>query len=272
MKRLADQSVILLVLLVLGVAGMVLDQTHQLTGVRRVALDLATPIQSALTQAAGRIAIVLDTARQLNQLQEENRRLRAENDRLTIDNVRMSEVLAENQLLREQLGFKRDNPSLLISSADIIGRVTSRDPSTFLSSLTIDRGVKDGVAVEMPVVTARGLVGRITEVGNSWARVLLLIDPSSSVNALVQRSRGTGIVQGQDDGSLIMRYIAQSDDVQPGDIILTSGLGGNFPKGLVIGQVTAVEQRDVAMFKEARVRPTVDFSRLEIVMVITDFP
>jgi rod shape-determining protein MreC len=271
MRHLADQSMILLTLLVLGVAGVVLDQTHQLEGVQRVALDLVTPVQRASIQAASRIAIILDTARQLNQLQEENRRLRAENDRLTIDNVRMSEVLAENQLLREQLGFKQDNPLLLISSADVIGRVSSRDPNPLLSSLTIDRGAKDGVVAEMPVVTARGLVGRITRVGDSWARVLLLIDPSSSVNALVQRSRATGVVQGQEDGSLLMRYIAQGDDVQPGDIILTSGLGGNFPKGLVIGQVTTVEQRDIAMFKEAWVRPTVDFSRLEIVTVITGF-
>jgi rod shape-determining protein MreC len=123
----------------------------------------------------------------------------------------------------------------------------------------------------MPVITGRGLVGRVTATGDRWARVLLLIDPSSSVNVLVQRSRATGVIQGQEDGSLRMRYIAQDGDILPGDIILTSGLGGMFPKGLVVGQVTTVEQRDIAMFKEAQVRPTVDFGRLEMVMVITGF-
>jgi rod shape-determining protein MreC len=271
MKRQGGQSTILLALLVLGVTGIVLDQTHQLAGIRRVALDLATPIQQTLSGVAGRVSVVLDTARNLNQLQDENRRLRAENDRLTIDNVRMSEILAENQVLREQLGFKRDNPALLTTPADVIGRVVGRDPSVLLSSLTIDQGAEDGVTAEMPVITGRGLVGRVTATGDRWARVLLLIDPSSSVNVLVQRSRATGVIQGQEDGSLRMRYIAQDGDILPGDIILTSGLGGMFPKGLVVGQVMTVQQRDIAMFEEAQVRPTVDFGRLEMVMVITGF-
>ena len=123
----------------------------------------------------------------------------------------------------------------------------------------------------MTVVTARGLVGRISEVGTDWARVLLITDPASSVNALVQTSRATGMVQGRLGQSLVMRFIPWEERVSVGDLIITSGLGRNFPKGLVIGQVTSVRQRDFQMHQEAEVKPTVDFNRLEIVTVITDF-
>jgi rod shape-determining protein MreC len=98
--------------------------------------------------------------------------------------------------------------------------------------------------------------------------VLLIIDPSSSVNAVIQRSRATGVVDGRLSGDLVMRFVPQEDQIAVGDIVLTSGLGGNFPKRLVIGQVTAVRQRDFELFQQAAVRPSVDFNRLEVVMVI----
>ena len=99
----------------------------------------------------------------------------------------------------------------------------------------------------------------------------MLIDPASAVNAIVQSSRTTGIVQGNIDGTLIMEQIPQNEKVNPGDIVLTSGLGGNFPDKLVIGQVTEVIQRDQDMFQSARIRPTVDFGTLELMLIITSF-
>jgi rod shape-determining protein MreC len=114
-------------------------------------------------------------------------------------------------------------------------------------------------------------VGRIVEVGFTSSKVLLIIDARSSVNALVQRSRASGVVEGILGGTLAMKYISQDQEVSVGDVILTSGLGGNFPKGIVIGQVVGVHQQDIEMFQQAQVRPTVDLGHLERVLVITDF-
>jgi rod shape-determining protein MreC len=101
--------------------------------------------------------------------------------------------------------------------------------------------------------------------------VLLLIDPASAVNARVQNSRVSGIVRGNIDGGLIMERIPQGETISPGDIVLTSGLGGNFPDKLVIGQITEVSQQDSNMFQSARIRPTVDFGKLEELLVIVAF-
>ncbi|HID87984.1 MAG TPA: rod shape-determining protein MreC [Anaerolineae bacterium] len=271
LRRLIDSPMVLLVLAVLCVGGIALRETGHLQPVEGLAVDLMVPLQQGLSRFGNRVAGTIETVRQLDTLQRENRELRELVDQLMIENVRLSEAAAENEILRQQLNFKRKNPSLDIRSADVIGRVIGRDPSNILRVLIIDVGARDGVAPGMPVVTARGLVGHITEVSDRSARVLLITDASSSVNALVQRSRATGVVRGQIGGNLVMRYIAQGEDVQVGDIVLTSGLGGNYPKRLVIGQITAVRQRDIDLFQEAEVRPTVNFGGLEVVMVITDF-
>ena len=123
----------------------------------------------------------------------------------------------------------------------------------------------------MPVVTERGLVGHIHKVGANWAKVLLIIDPSSSVAALVQSSRAPGLVSGRLGQDLVMDYIPQEETVSVGDVILTSGMSGNYPKSLLIGQVLEVEQRDIDPFQRAIVRPSVNFEKLETVLVITTF-
>jgi rod shape-determining protein MreC len=271
MKRLVDNPAIFLLLAILCLGGIALRETGRLQHVEGLAVDLVIPLQQGLSRFGNRVANMMETVHQLDRLQQENRELQDLVDQLTIENVRLSEAAIENEILRQQLNFTRENPSFDIRSADVIGRVVGRDPSNILQNLLIDVGARDGVAPGMPVVTAQGLVGHITRVGDRSARVLLITDASSSVNALLQRSRATGVVQGQIGRTLVMHYIAQGEDVQVGDIVLTSGLGGNYPKRLVIGQVTAVRQRDIDLFQEAEVRPTVDFGRLEVVMVITDF-
>jgi rod shape-determining protein MreC len=123
----------------------------------------------------------------------------------------------------------------------------------------------------MPVITDHGLVGRISDVGEGWSRVLLITDVSSSVNALTQSTRAGGLVQGQPDATLVMLDIPQSDAVSVGDTVFTSGLGGNFPPQILIGQITSVTRKDSDLYQVATVRPTVDFDRLEQVMVVTSF-
>jgi rod shape-determining protein MreC len=188
-----------------------------------------------------------------------------------IENVRLKELESENEALRQLLQFTQANPTDSYRAAEVVGHVIGQDPSNLLRYIIIDVGTGDGVAKGMPVVTDRGLVGRIVEVSSRSSKVLLINDVSSSVNAIIQSSRATGIVEGKADGGLVMKYIPQPVEVNVGDIILTSGLGATFPKRLVIGQVTAVHKRDIELFQEAEIKPTVDFDRVEIVLVLTSF-
>lgn len=271
MKQLPTRSTVLIILILLGLAGIVLDRNEDLQPIEDLALRLVIPVQGKLTSLGNDISDLTQTTRDLRELRRRNEELQGLADSLMIENVRLKEVESENETLRRLLGFIQANPTHSYKAAEVQGRVIGRDPSNFLSYLIIDSGSQQGIEKGMPVVTERGLVGRITDVGSNWAKVVLIIDPSSSVNALIQTSRATGVVEGQVGGSLVMKYIPQGDTVNVNDIVLTSGLGGNFPKMLIIGQVTAVHQRDIEMFQQAHIQPTVDFNNLEIVLVITNF-
>ncbi|MCK4449774.1 MAG: rod shape-determining protein MreC [Anaerolineae bacterium] len=271
MKRLPTRSTVLIILVLLSLAGLALDQNEDLLPIEDLALRFVVPVQEKLTSLANSISDLTQATQDIRELHRRNEDLQGLADSLMIENVRLKEIESENETLRRLLGFTQANPTHSYKAAEVKGRVIGRDPSNFLSYLTIDSGSQQGIEKGMPVVTERGLVGRITDVGSNWAKVMLTIDPSSSVNALIQSSRATGVVEGQVGGSLVMKYIPQEETVNVNDIVLTSGLGGNFPKKLIIGQVTAVHQRDIEMFQQAHIRPTVDFNNLEIVLVITNF-
>ena len=271
MKRLPTRSTVVIILILLSLAGIALDQNEDLQPVEDLALRFVVPVQGKLASLANNISDLTQTTQDIRELRRRNEELHSLADSLMIENVRLKEVESENETLRRLLNFTQANPIHSYKAAEVKGRVIGRDPSNFLSYLIIDSGSQQGIEKGMPVVTERGLVGRITDVGSNWAKVMLIIDPSSSVNALIQTSRATGVVEGQVGGSLVMKYIPQGEEVNVNDIVLTSGLGGNFPKKLIIGQVTAVRQRDVEMFQQAYIRPTVDFNNLEIVLVITNF-
>jgi rod shape-determining protein MreC len=270
-KRLPTRSTVLIILILLSLVGIALDQNEDLQPIEDLVLRFVVPIQERLTSLANNIKDLTQTTQNIKELHRRNEELQGLVDSLMIENVHLKEIESENETLRRLLGFTQANPTHSYKAAEVKGRVIGYDPSNFLSYLTIDLGSQQGIEKGMPVVTERGLVGRITEVGANWAKVMLTIDPSSSVNALIQTSRATGVVEGQVGGSLLMKYIPQGETVNINDIVLTSGLGGNFPKNLIIGQVTAVHQRDIEMFQQADIRPTVDFNKLEIVLIITNF-
>jgi rod shape-determining protein MreC len=266
-----SRSALLVLLIILSLASMALNELGYLAPMERWALRVLVSPQRTMGSMTDGLGALLDTFRELGTLREENEALRQLANQLMIENVQLKEAEVENEDLRRLLQFTRSNPQQEYKAAEVIGRVIGRDPSSFLSYLTIDVGSEQGVEPGMPVATDEGLVGRTVEVGFSSSKVLLLIDGRSSVNALVQRSRASGVVEGVLGGGLVMKYISQDESVSVGDVILTSGLGSNFPKGLVIGQVVAMHQRDIEMFQQAQVRPTVDFDRLERVLVITGF-
>jgi rod shape-determining protein MreC len=252
---------------------LILSSTGRLAPVEGALSTVSRPFLSVFNDIGRQVDNVISTVHDLSTLRSENRRLQAIVDTLTIDNARLTEVQTENQQLRELNRFRQLNPFYDFRGGQLIARVISRGPTNYLSAISIDLGSEQGIEPGMPVVTERGLVGRIQKVGATTSTVLLITDPASGVQAMIKRenSRAVGVVTGQAGGSPVMQYIAQEADVSLGDEVITSGLGGNFPKNLIIGQVAEVTKQDFDMYQQAVVRPTVDFNRLEFVLVITNF-
>ncbi|NOZ06187.1 MAG: rod shape-determining protein MreC [Chloroflexi bacterium] len=273
--RLRSNVLTFLSLSAVALIALALHQNQKLQPVEGLVLRAFVPAQTMFSHLGQSIQDTLDTAHELRSLQAENQRLRQQTNDLLLSKVHLAEVEQQNLQLRELLDFKQKNPDYTVQLAEVIGRSTpatviGRDPSNLVQSLLLNQGTADGVRQGQAVVTARGLVGRITEADLNWSKVLLLTDSNSRVNGLLQSSRATGIVAGR-QGKLYLRYVPQGEEIVPNDIVVTSGLGGYLPKGLVIGQVQNVQQRDVDMFQEAEIRSFVDFSRLELVIVLQDF-
>jgi len=271
-----------LTFLILSILFLALHETRILASVERGLQVVLAPLQRAATALVTGIGDLSQTVRQVRELRARVAELEEQVNALTIENVRLREYEAEVVQLRGLLGFVEANPTWAFLGADVVGRsacinapcgdVVGQEPNPYLRYITINVGQADGVAVGMPVVTGGAvLVGRVAETGLHTSKVQLITDPGSNVAAMLQQSRATGLVVGQPDGSLRMIYIPQEDTVQVGDVVLTSGLGGAFPRGLVLGQVSQVVKQDFALFQEAVIHPAVDYRRVELTLVITSF-
>ncbi len=258
-------------ILALVLLGFTLDRLGYLGSVRTFVQMLALPLQSEMTTTAQEISSYMEASEDVRVLQARNAELEELVNNLMVENVELKELERENETLRQLLNYTRNNPQFTYETTTVRGRSVGVDPTNLLYFVYVDVGARDGVADGMPVITDRGLVGRVTAVGPNSAQVLMLIDPASSVNAIIQGSRVTGVVRGNIDGTVSLERIPPNEKVNPGDIVLTSGLGGNFPDKLVVGQITEVIQRDQDMFQVARIRPTVDFGKLETMLVVTSF-
>lgn len=271
-----------LVLFILGLLLLVLGEAGYLAPLENGLRYVLDPLQRAFSQGVTIAGDLFRSVREARELRAQVEALQAQVDALLAENVRLREYEAEVRELRSLLKFTRDYPVTAFVGTDVIGRegcamfpcgeVIGTDPNPYLRYITINVGAQHGVKEGMAVVSGGAvLVGRIAEVGPRTSKVRLLTDLDSAVAAFLQTSRATGLVVGQPDGSLRMEYIDQSASVTVGDFVLTSGLGGALPKGLLIGQVSEVQQMDSALYQVAIVRPALDFSHLEIVLVLTAF-
>ena len=202
---------------------------------------------------------------------QENEALQAQVARLSVQVHHLQEAARENERLRQLLGARAE----LAPAEPLFAQVVATAPSPLFRSLRINRGSNDGVRLGAAVVAHAGVVGRIAAVGTHTADVMLLTDANSSADVLVQRSRARVRVRGRggDDGlAMDAQYLERTADVEPGDVLLTSGLGNTFPKGLLVGRIEAVERRAFGLYQRAEVRPAVDFARLEEVFVLALAP
>ena len=232
------------------------------------AMTIVSPFQRAFSWIGSQLAFVKNTFTEISQLHEQNKLLRAEVEILRAQNLTASEYASENQRLRNLLGYKQSAVQFDLVAASVIGR----ESSSWSSVIVINRGTLDGVANNMPVVTEMGLVGHVMEASFNSSKVQLLIDPRSSVGTLIQRaeSRVAGIVEGdiKNPNRPRMVNIPKDSDVQVEDMVVTSGFGGVYPKGLVVGKVAEVHNAEGGLLKFCTIDTSVDFQKLEDVAVI----
>ncbi len=210
---------------------------------------------------------LLNSPQDENELRLRNIELQDEVDRLQSQIISLQQELDQSQSLGALLGFASENPQMQPVAAIVIGR----DPSPFLHYLIIDQGSDNGIRKGMPVVTQSGLVGRIDAVIAGASRVQLITDPGSIVNVKLQTQKIDAQTIGSITGEMSLEMVPQDVVLEPGEMILTSGLGGNYPKDLLIGQVISVRKLENDLFQSAAIQPVVDFAQLQAVLIIKNF-
>lgn len=226
-------------------------------------IEVTTPFQKLVKQAVGSVEKLWTDYFYLVGLKDENRQLRQDIDVLRTENDSYKELLATHERLRELLQFKQ-----IISSPVVAAQVIGLDPSGWFKSIIVDKGTLAGVEKDMPVVNASGVVGRVISVSPDFAKILLIVDQNSAVDCLLQESRDRGILKGLSTDVCNLNYLAKTAGSAVGEQVITSGLGGIFPKGLPVGKILHISESPGMLFKEIKVRPAVDFSTLEEVMII----
>ncbi|MEZ4270127.1 MAG: rod shape-determining protein MreC [Myxococcota bacterium] len=200
-------------------------------------------------------------------VQQQNDTLRQENKRLRAELIQREEQRLENQRLRRLFELRQRSSQV----EPILARVVAASSTPLFRSIRIDRGESDGVEVGFAVVNQDGVVGRVAALTADWSDVMLVVDANSSTDVLVQRSRARVRIRGRGRDhvfALGLEFLERTADVEPGDLLLTSGIGSIFPKGLVVGRVVSVENRAFGLYNMAIAEPTVDFRRLEEVMIL----
>ena len=209
----------------------------------------------------------LTAPRDMASLRQRNVDLEAEVSELQAQVIQLQQEVGETQILAALVDFAQARSENKYRAAAVIGR----DPSPFLQYVIINSGSNDGIQRGMPVVTNQGLVGRVDAVIADAARVQLITDPASKVNVRLQNAEADASLIGSVTGDVTLDLIPQDVALEPGDLVLTSGLGGGYPPDLIVGQVLNVRTRDFDLFQQAAVQPVVDFNRLQIVLVIVNF-
>ncbi|MCU0657144.1 MAG: rod shape-determining protein MreC [Polyangiaceae bacterium] len=237
----------------------------------RTVVQISSPVQAAAAFLARQVSNAWGDYVYLVDVKNDNARLAFENARLE-SRVRKLEIQeVENQRLRKLMGLRETLPGDVISA-----QVIAKDVTDFFRviRLTLDRGGHD-IRIDMPVVTLGGVVGTVQRVAGSTVDVKMVADPNSAVDVVAENTGARGIVRGTGDLTrylLRVQYAQRTDEVNVGDLLVTSGMGRRFPKGIPVARVTRVVRREFGVYQEVEATPTVDFSRLEEVLILTTTP
>lgn len=222
------------------------------------------PIQTGISWTLEEMVAFFQNYIYLWNTRQDNLALTDENRRLLNLIASLRETGRENERLRKLLQYEEK-----FQLNTVVARVIAKDVSSEFRAIRINRGSNSGIRKGMAVVTDEGIVGRILRTTGNTADVVTVLDLLSAVDVIVERSRARGVVEGMTDDVAQLRFVLRTDDITPGDILISSGLGGTFPKGLIVGSVSKVDRKPYGITQDVEVRPSVDFSRLEEVMIIT---
>lgn len=262
-RRKLAVAIVLLVIAVVMLAFAISNPSKETGLLRKLALESIAPLEGIINATSSSIGEVWKRYIFLVNLGETNRKLVRENASLSRKINEYREIHLECLRLRKLVGLKGKTESPTVAA-----RVVGRKQSSLFETIVINKGSSDGIGVDMPVQSVYGVLGRIIEVSWSVSKVLLLVDYNSNIDTLIQRSRAHGILQGSGENGCKLRYVRRTEDVEVGDVVITSGLAGIFPKGLVLGTVDSVEKEETGLFQEIWVSPSADVARIEEVLVI----
>jgi rod shape-determining protein MreC len=239
---------------------------------RELLQSLGSPFAQMVAFPAGALTSLERSVREawegylaFRQVYDDNRRLRREMQYLRSQNGELREAAAASQRLSTLLEFKERAPVQAIAA-----QVVARDPSNWYRGVILNKGERDGIQREMGVITPAGAVGRVVRTTATSSVVLLITDPKNAIAGLIQRTREEAIVEGTVEGRTRMKYIPLLSTVRAGDIVVTSGLTGGFPRGIPVGEITRIEKVEGDLFQTAEILPEVDIPTIEEVLVITD--
>lgn len=263
----ANRTVFLIVSLLIAFGLIIASQTGLLAPIE----DLLSAPLNGVSGVFNRLALAItDNVNRFGDVQTLQQRISELEEALALyqsELVEAREIVSDYERLADLLDYRDTVRNQETISADVIGV----DVGSGLRTIAVSRGTRDGVALHMPVVTGQGLVGRVIQVSANAARVMLVTEPTSAVSARLETTRVEGSIIGQASGNLLMELIPLDEPVREGDLVRTSGLGGNFPPDIVIGQVTSVRPSERGLYQEAQVRSLISFDTLEFVLIVTNF-
>ncbi len=236
-------------------------------GIGRIAISFTAPFQETVTGSIRFVKNIWHYYFFLVSTAKENDDIKRSLSLAREENNRYKELILSNYRLRKLLNFQKNMPHSVVA-AEVVGK----DPSPWYKTIIINKGKADGLVKGSPVVVPDGIAGQVIDVSYRHSKVLLIIDQNSAVDALVQRTRARGIIKGESAGQCLFKYVLRKHDVKVGDTVVSSGLDGVFPKGLLIGHVSGVIRRSSGIFQEVTVSPYVAFGKLEEVLVVLTSP
>jgi len=239
-------------------------QRQDVTFLDALLLEVCSPFQKAATQTLEAVQGAFRKYVFLIHTQKENEMLKRRIAELQGENHQTKEMAIANERFRRLLQF-RDTLVTRTLAAEVIGQ----DASSWFKSVSLNKGERDGVQRGMAVIAPEGVVGQVLKTSSSYSTVLLITDYNSAIDAIVQRTRAKAIVEGKEENRCQLKYLLRTEDVAVGDVVVTSGLG-NFPKGLLVGEIQDIEKKGYGVFQYAELIPGVDLTRLEEVLIITE--
>lgn len=240
------------------------DRTSS-TPIGKITISIVSPLQEMVATAIHKLEGVWRHYFYLVTVAQQNDKLVNDLNAAVEKNNSLKEIEFSHSRIRGLLDFKTTLKRQVVA-AEVVGK----DPSPWFKTVVINIGTQEGIEKGMPVLTPEGIAGLVTDVSKDYSKVLLIIDQNCSVAALGQNTRARGMIKGEPSGKLRFEYVLRRHEIQQGDIVISSGLDGVFPKGIRIGYVHAVRKPNSGIFQEVSVTPYVDFERLEEVLVVLD--